>query len=354
MEIDLAVFPGDGIGPEIVEEALRVLDAVSRSTQTGFRYHFCEIGDGVREKTGEAIPKEAIDLFGQHKLALKGPVGESVGDFVSQLRMKFDLYANQRPVKSYPRISPPALRGDIDLVVVRENIEDIYIAKESEVSPGVWRLEGIFTKEECQRIAKYSFGLARNRKRKLAVVHKSNILKRTHGLFVNTFREELSNFPDVEFESYYADALAAHLVRRPQDFDVIACPNLIGDILSDLAAEVGGGLGLAGSANVNPESGMGLFEPVHGSAPDISGKKIADPISEIRCVGLLLNFLAASKEERFSNAAQLVEEGIAGYLQDSPVEMLPVHLGGRSSTPEITDGIISKIRSLAEKSPKIK
>jgi 3-isopropylmalate dehydrogenase len=349
IERDLVVFPGDGIGPEIVEESLRVLAVVSSTAGIKFRLHYCNIGDAVKDRTGVAVPQEALELFGQHKLALKGPVGESVGDFVSRVRIGFDLYANVRPVKSYPRISPPALRGDIDLVVVRENLEDVYIAKENQINPGVWKLEGIFSQKECERIAKYSFELARSRRKKLAIGHKANILRRTHGLFAGVFEEVSKAYADVAFESYYADALSALLVRRPHDFDVIACPNLIGDILSDLAAEVGGGLGLAGSANINPETGMGLFEPTHGSAPDIAGKKIADPISEIRCASLMLKFLSTSQGDLYSSAAATIDEAISRYLGNSALDALPIHLGGKAGTVRVTDVIISEIVRIQEK-----
>ena len=342
------MFPGDGIGPEIVAESLRVLDAVSGSKGIGFRLHYCEIGDAARKRTGEAVPLQALELFRRHKLALKGPVGESVGDFVSKLRIGFDLYANVRPVISYPRISPPALRGDIDLVVVRENLEDVYISKESQIDAGTWKLEGVFSRRECERIARYSFDLARGRRKRLAIGHKSNILRKTHGLFAEVFGDMSKAYTDVIFESYYADSLSAHLVRRPADFDVIACPNLIGDILSDLAAEVGGGLGLAGSANVNPEAGMGLFEPTHGSAPDIAEKKIADPISQIRCTALMLRFLSEEVGDSYSTAAATIEEAISRYISNSSVGNLPIHLGGRAGTTQVADSIISEIRRIQE------
>ena len=349
-ERNLVVFPGDGIGPEIMKESLRVLDQVSQMVGVKFRMQFCDIGDAVRSSSGRAIPEEAMELFRRYRLALKGPVGESVGEFVRDMRMRFDLYANLRPVKSYSRISPPALRGDIDLVVVRENLEDIYVAKENESSPGEWRIEGVFTKRECERIARYSFELARSRRRKLAIAHKSNILPKSHGLFANVFREIAKSYPDVKFESYYADAMSAHIIRRPQEFDVIACPNFIGDILSDLAAEAGGGLGLAGSANVNPEEKRGLFEPIHGSAPDIAGKGTADPISQIRCVALLLQFLAKSEGEDYAFASRLIEGGIANYLGNSTGENLPFHLGGHLGTVAITDRIMNAIKEIAASS----
>lgn len=346
-ERDLVVFPGDGVGPEITNEAVRVLDTVRKITGAGFRYHLSNIGDGVKKETGEAIPAAAVELFERYGLAIKGPMGESVGDLVTRLRVKFDLYANIRPVRSCQRISPPALRGDIDLVVVRENLEDIYVAKETQTSPGVRRLEGVFTKRECDRIARFSFELAKSRRGRLAIAHKSNILPKTHGLFLEAFLEIADEYPDVKVEPYYADALSAHLVRRPQEFDVVACPNLIGDILSDLAAEVGGGLGLAGSANLNPERETGLFEPVHGSAPDIAGKNVADPISQIRSGALLMGFVSRTGGTEYAKGARLIEEGVLNYLQNAPAKDLPIHLGGEARTGEVTDGIIAEIQRLA-------
>jgi 3-isopropylmalate dehydrogenase len=345
---DIVVFPGDGIGPEIVEEALRVLSHASSLVGVKLRYHFCDIGDGAKARWGVAIPDEALELFRKHRVALKGPVGESVAEFVTKLRRDFDLYINLRPVKSCPNISPPALRGDIDMVIIRENVEDVYIAREYEVAPGAWRLEGIFTKRECERIARYAFELARGRRRYLTVAHKANVMRRTHGLFVETFKEVSKEYPDVKLESLYADALSAYIVRKPQDFDVIACPNLIGDIISDLAAEVAGGLGLAGSANINPETGMGLFEPIHGSAPDIAGRGVADPISQIRSASLMLSFLSKDPGDGFSRAAALMEAGVTNYLCRSAREALPIHLGGSAGTREVAESIIKEITKLRE------
>lgn len=344
--VNIVVFPGDGIGPEITEATLRVLSYVARRVNVSLKYHFCEIGDGAISTAGVAVPQKTIRLFRRYGVALKGPVGESVLDFVSKLRAKFDLYINFRPVKSYPSICPPAIRGDIDIALIRENVEDVYISHEYEAETGVWKLEGVFTEKECRRIAMYAYSIAKARRKKLSVVHKANILRKTHGIFIGAFKEVSRLFPEVNVEYVYADSAAARLVRTPQNFDVIACPNFIGDILSDLIAEIAGGLGLFGSANINPERKIGIFEPVHGGAPDIAGKKIANPISLIRCASMMLRFISEEHGHEFLRGAELLDMAVSNYLCHSPRKDLPIHLGGDAKTDEIAERIINEITKL--------
>jgi len=308
------------------------------------------------EETGIAIPSKSVETFRKCDAALKGPVGENVLDFVVGFRQEFDLYANIRPAISYPSICPPALRPDINIVVIRENSEGLYKSIENEVVDGVWTATGVYTVKGSERIANFSFDYARKRLKQgigrgeVVVATKKNIFRKSHGMFYGAFERVSHKYPDIKFTHYYADAVCAYLVRRPQDFDVIASENLLADLLSDLAGEVAGGLGMTAGTNINIETKTGLFEPTHGCAPDIAGTGKADPIGQIRAAGLMLEFLGTvHNDEKCADASILIEKAIQHLLTREKKENFPIELGGKSDTYSvghkiagyIKDGIVS-------------
>ena len=333
----VALMKGDGIGPEITDAALKVLDAASQKYH--FRLEFNEVpaGDKALKEYGEALPPKSVDAFSESDACLKGPVGETVMEINQKLRFAFDLYANIRPAKSYPRISPPALRPDIDLAVLRENSEGFYRALENEIIPGVWTNAGVFTENGARRIAKFSFDYAKRRSRiqrdrqpKVTLATKANVFPKTHGMYVRIFQQVAKENPDVKFESLYADAMCARLVRDPQNFDVVASENLLGNILSDLAGQAAGGLGMTPGTNINYETKHAYFEPTHGSAPDIVGKGLANPIGMIRSGGLMLEYLGlVFDDSSLMRAGETIETAIGLLLNSQDSAQLPKELGGQ-------------------------
>ncbi|WXG46748.1 MAG: isocitrate/isopropylmalate family dehydrogenase [Candidatus Atabeyarchaeum deiterrae] len=339
---EICEIVGDGIGPEIMSAAKEVLKTVQDSLGFKLRYHLAPCGDKVKEETGTTIPEESVEIFKRCDAALKGPIGDNVRDFVVGFRQRYDLYANVRPAISYPSISPPALRPDINLVVIRENSEGLYKSIENEVTDGVWTATGVYTIKACERFAKFSFEYAKKRLEKgvgkgyVVVATKKNIFRRTHGMFYEAFRKVSENYPDIRFDHYYADAMCAYFVRRPQDFDVVASENLLADLLSDLAGEVAGGLGMTAGTNTNPETKMGLFEPTHGSAPDIVGTGKANPIGQIRSAALMLEFLGTVHgDNKCLAGSMLIEKAIERLLTGEKKENLPIELGGKSKTDDV-------------------
>ncbi|MEM2982519.1 MAG: isocitrate/isopropylmalate family dehydrogenase [Candidatus Bathyarchaeia archaeon] len=341
----IAVIEGDGIGPDIVKEAIRVLESVQ--SKFGFRLEYVEapMGDRVKETLGEAVPKESLDVFLKSDAGLKGPVGETTRDLVQALRFNLDLYANIRPAKSYSTITPPALRPDIDMIVVRENTEGLYRAMEDEIVPGVWTTTGVYTEKACERIVRLSFDLAKNRlvrggKGEVVLAHKANIFRKTHGMFKELFRRISVDYPEVKARDLYADAVCALLVKEPHKFDVIVAENLIADLLSDLAGQVAGGLGMTAATNFNMERGIGYFEPTHGCAYDIAGTGKANPIGQISSAGLMLEFLGNyHQDRRLLDASRSIEIAVEKYLTGSPREDLPIELGGRANTLKVGERI---------------
>ena len=272
----IAVIRGDGIGPEIMESAIRVLDALD----IGLEYEFVEAGVAAYQATGELLPAATLETIARHKVALKGPLMTPIGGGFSsinvQLRKHFDLYANVRPVITFP--DTKARYQDIDLITVRENTEGAYSAEGQTISEdGEIALSMVRnTRHGCERIVRYAFELARRqRRRKITAVHKANIMKTTSGMFLKVAREVATEFPDIAFNEMIVDNTCMQLVMNPHQFDVIVTTNLFGDIISDLCAGLVGGLGLAPGANIGSE--IAIFEAVHGSAPDIAGKGVANP-----------------------------------------------------------------------------
>ncbi|MEM3062690.1 MAG: isocitrate/isopropylmalate dehydrogenase family protein [Nitrososphaerota archaeon] len=338
MVYNIAIIPGDGIGPEQIEATLIVLDAIQEKLNLKFNYSFLEAGDNCFKKYGIALPEETIKAIEKADATLKGPVGETAAEVIVKLRQLLDLYANLRPAKSYPNIS--SLKPKIDLLIVRENTECLYKGFEYRISEEVAISMRIITNKASLRIAQYAFKEASKRKLKVTAVHKSNVLKATCGLFAEACREASKQYPNIKYEEMYVDAAAMELIRSPEKFDVIVTTNMFGDILSDEAAQTVGGLGLAPSANIGYDKA--LFEPVHGAAFDIAGKNIANPSSTILSSKMMLEWLHEKYgDKKCLDAAKIIEKALIlafekGYTTKD--------LGGKLSTKEMGLKIASFIK----------
>jgi len=325
----IAVIPGDGIGKEVMEAALHVLEAVD----VEFDYKFADAGDEYEEVSGIALPQETIDVVKNSQACLFGAAGESAADVIVKLRQELDLYVNLRPVKSYP--GTKCVYDDLDFVIVRENTEGLYIGIEEETEDGATALRVITTKAS-ERICKFAFDYAKKTGRdKVTAVHKANVLKKTDGLFRDTFYRVSEEYSDIQTDDRYVDATAMFFITNPYMFDVIVTTNLFGDILSDEGAGLVGGLGLIPSANIGENTG--IFEPVHGSAPRHAGKGTANPSAMILSAVLMLDYL----EEH--EAARIIENALINVLSESKV--VTQDLGGSSSTMEMAREIRKKIEN---------
>jgi len=324
----ITLIPGDGIGPEVTDAVLRILDA----TGVSISWERQLAGVAAFERTGEALPAELLASVRRNKVALKGPVGTPIGEgFTSVnvgLRKALDLYANLRPVWNLPGV--PARCEGVDLVIVRENTEDLYAGLEHEVVPGVVESLKIITERASTRIAEFAFGHARRHGRtKVTAIHKANIMKLGDGLFLESVRAVARRFPDLTYEEKIVDAACMHLVMNPGQFDVLVMPNLYGDIVSDLCAGLVGGLGVVGAANLGTETGV--FEAVHGSAPDIAGQNVANPTALLLSAVLMLVHI----DERA--AADAVMTALRHVLAAGQVRTRD--LGGVASTSEFADAV---------------
>ncbi|MGB9977796.1 isocitrate/isopropylmalate family dehydrogenase [Methanobacterium sp.] len=323
----IAVVPGDGIGKEVMEAALHVLDALD----VEFDYTFADAGDECKATSGVALPQETIDIVKESQACLFGAAGETAADVIVRLRQELELYVNLRPVKAYP--GTKALFDNLDFVIVRENTEDLYIGLEEETEEGATALR-VTTRNAVERICKFAFEYAEeNGRNKVTAVHKANVLKKTDGLFKDIFYKVAEDYNDIETDDRYVDATAMFFITNPQMFNVIVTTNLFGDILSDEGAGLVGGLGLIPSANIGENSG--LFEPVHGSAPDIAGKNIANPSAMILSAVMMLDYL---KEH---DAARAVENALIEVLSEGKI--LTGDIGGSASTMEMASEIRRKI-----------
>ena len=320
----IAIVPGDGIGKEVMEATKYVLD----SLDIDFDYVYGEAGDECLEKNGTALPDETIEIVRNADACLFGAAGETAADVIVRLRQEMKMFANLRPVKSYPNTN--SLSDDIDFMIVRENTEGLYIANQEELTEDGAIAKRIITREAESRIIDYAFKYAvNNNKKKVTGVHKANVLKKSDGLFREIFYEVGEKYPEIEKEDFYVDATAMYLITQPQSFDVIVTTNLFGDILSDEGAGLVGGLGLIPSANIGDDGA--LFEPVHGSAPDIAGKGIANPIAMMLSAVMMLRYLGENEAaEKFDNAIQTV-------LTEAKV--LTGDLGGSNTTMEVAEEI---------------
>jgi len=334
----IALIPGDGIGPEQTNATLKVLEAVQRNFKLDLDLKKVEAGDGCLKRRGTALPEDTLNTIKKSNAVLKGPVGETAVDVIVKLRLMFDLYANLRPAKVYPKV--PCMRPDIDFLIVRENTEDVYKGLEFDLGGAAVALR-VITRHGSERIAKYAFEMARrrNKKMKVTAVHKSNIMRVTDGLFAKVCREVAKRHPDIKLNEMYVDAAAMNLIRAPQDFDVILTTNVFGDILSDEAAQLVGGLGLAPSANIGEK--FAIFEPVHGSAPDIAGKQIANPISMILTTKMMLEWFGQKyKDPSCSSAAEAVEKAVIKTLHEG---ITTQDLGGKAKTSEVGEAVAKRV-----------
>jgi isocitrate dehydrogenase (NAD+) len=328
----ITLIPGDGIGPEVTDAVVHMLKASGVSID--WETHLA----GVRafERTGQTLPVELIDSIRKNKVALKGPVTTPVaGGFTSVnvgLRKVLDLYANLRPVANLPGVD--ARFQGLDLVIVRENTEDLYAGLEHEVVPGVVESLKIITEKASTRIARFAFSHARrHRRRKVTAIHKANIMKQSDGLFLECTRRVAREYTDITYDERIVDAACMQLVMKPEQFDVLLLPNLYGDIVSDLCAGLVGGLGVVGAANLGHD--IGVFEAVHGSAPDIAGKNLANPTALLLSAVLMLRHIDEGA------AADRIMRALAAVLTERAVRTRD--LGGTATTTEFAEAIAERI-----------
>jgi 3-isopropylmalate dehydrogenase len=328
MNFTIALIEGDGIGPEQTTATKDVLSEVQNAFGISLNYVEVEAGDRALTRQGAALPKGSLETIRKCDCCLKAPVGESAYDVIVHLRKQLDLYANVRPAKSLPNV--PSLNSMTDLVIVRENTEDLYAGLESADSEKATATR-LITRRASERIAKFAFELAQSRKYAVTAVHKANVLKKTDGLFLSVCKEVAANYSNVRLSDMYVDAAAMNLIRAPQDFDVIVTTNMFGDILSDEAGQVVGGLGLAPSANIGEN--FAIFEPVHGCAPDIAGKNIANPTSLILSSAMMLDWLGRRKNDDPTKlASQAIQRAVENCLAAKKVTP---DLGGKLTTLEM-------------------
>jgi 3-isopropylmalate dehydrogenase len=345
----ISCIEGDGVGPELFRSARSVLDSISEAFGLRFEYANAPAGDKEFKRNGKALPKSSLEAIKESDACLKAPVGESARDSILKIRQELDLYANIRPAKNYHFVESKF--SDVDLVIVRENTEDLYVGKEVTYEHGnkATALK-IITKKASTRIARYGFDLAlsrresRNAKGKspsVVCVSKSNVLPKTDGLFVKSCEGVSKNYPSVSFSNMYVDSAAMNLIRNPEAFDVIVTTNMYGDILSDEASEVVGGIGTAPSANIGDN--LALFEPVHGAAPDIAGKGVANPIAMLLSVKMMLDWLGKTKRNPDCNRASDALLDSISIVGESGVKTSDI--GGSARTDEITRKICQEIKS---------
>jgi len=334
----ISLITGDGIGPEISESAISVLNTIHDKLDLKFDITKLSAGDKALSETGKALPDETVDSIKQSDVCLKAPVGESAADVIVVLRRMLDLYANIRPAKSYPHM--PALRDDIDMVIVRENTEDLYTGKEFSLGDSSVALR-IISEKASKRIAKYAFETAtqRDSMRKVTCVHKSNVMRITDGMFAKACTDVSKDYPDITFEEMYVDACAMNLIRQPDQFDVIVTTNLFGDILSDESSQVVGGLGMAPAANIGDN--FALFEPVHGAAFDIAGQNIANPSSFLLSIKMMFDWLGNKhNDSKCIEVGQKLESTIFNLVKTG---VKTKDIGGDKSTTEFTKHITDNL-----------
>ncbi|GDX23443.1 3-isopropylmalate dehydrogenase [Actinomycetes bacterium] len=322
-EIKLGVIGGDGIGPEVVAEGLKVLDKIGTQIGVSFERHNFDLGAGLWHRTGEVLPESVMSDLAKCDVILLGAIGDpSVPSGILErgillkIRFAFDHYINLRPSRLYPNVqSPLATKDEIDFVVVREGTQGPYVGAGGVLAEGtaqeIATEESLNTRHGVERTIRYAFELAGTRKRqKLTLVHKNNVLVRAGSLWTRTFNEVAKEYPGISTDYIHVDAASMFFVSNPGRFDVVVTDNLFGDILTDIAAAVCGGIGLAASGNINPTGAFpSMFEPVHGTAPDIAGKGIADPRATILSVAMLLNHLG------YTEAGAKVEAAVAADLK---------------------------------------
>jgi isocitrate dehydrogenase (NAD+) len=337
MSHKITLIPGDGIGTEVTQAVVRILEA----TGLKFEWETVQAGAEAYEKYKEYIPKELTASIERTHVALKGPISTPVGGgFASinvQLRRQFDLYANFRPVRNLPHI--PTRYPDIDLVIIRENTEGLYSGLEHEVVPGVVESLKIITEKASTRIARFAFEYARkNQRKKVHAIHKANIMKLSDGLFLRCSRNVSKEYPEITYGEHIVDNTCMQLVMNPYQYDVMVMENLYGDIISDLCAGFVGGLGLVPGANLGHE--CAIFEAVHGSAPDIAGKDLANPTAVMQSAVLMLRHVGESEAaDRMHSALEHVFSEGKKTTRD---------IGGKAGTSEFADAVIAALETSKE------
>lgn len=332
MAHNVTLIPGDGIGPEVAMAAKRVVDASGAE----INWHVVDAGESQMEKYGTPLPQHVLDSVRADGIALKGPITTPIGvGFRSvnvALRKEFDLYANVRPARTFKGVE--SRYENVDLVVVRENTEDLYAGIEHKIGDVVAESIKLITRAGSERIARFAFDYAvKNGRKKVTCVHKANIMKLSDGLFLDVCRGVAAEYPQIEFEDKIVDALCMQLVQHPETFDVLVLPNLYGDIVSDLCAGLVGGLGLAPSANIGKDAA--IFEAVHGSAPKHAGLNVANPTALILSAVLMLRHLGESA------AADRIETAVLALLAEG--KSVTHDLGGNLGTSEFADAVIAKM-----------
>ena len=332
MTDEIVVIEGDGIGREVVPAAVDVLE----SLDVDFEFVAAEAGDATKEATGEALPDETYDLVADADATLFGAAGETAADVILPLREAVDSFVNVRPAKAFPSVD--ALRPETDVVFLRENTEGVYSGHEDRLSEGLSTLTRVVTSSASRELAEYACdfveegrGPAGNPDEGFTIAHKANVMRETDG----RFRDEVAAVADergVDADEELMDAFATKLPLDPGQYGVVVCPNLAGDVLSDLAAGLVGGLGLLPSANVGHDNG--LFEPVHGTAPDIAGEGVANPTAAVLSAAMLLEYLGHVDE------GQRVRDAVEGVLSDGP---RTGDLGGSATTDEVTAAIVDRL-----------
>ena len=332
----ITLIPGDGIGPEVTSATVKILEAAGRRTHVTFDWHTHNAGADAHRRTGEYIPKALYNSIEQTRVALKGPVTTPIGGGFSSinvtLRKRFDLFANFRPIKNLPGLD--TRYAGIDLIICRENTEDLYAGHEMMVVPGVAQSFKIITEKGSTRIAKFAFEYARKHNRKrIHAIHKANIMKLTDGLFLDCARKIAQSFHEIEYLEHIVDNTCMQLVLNPYQYDVILTENLYGDILSDLCSAFVGGLGLVPGANLGLE--CAIFEAVHGSAPDIAGQDKANPTALLQSAILMLHHIDEAE------TAQVIQRALEHVYSEG--KHLTHDVKGTASTTQFTEAVLAAL-----------
>jgi len=329
----ITLIPGDGIGPEVTDSALEVI----RAAKVNIEWNCINAGEEVFKSTGAFIPLELLNSISSNKVALKGPITTPIGKGFKSinvtLRQKYNTYANVRPVKSIPGIKTPF--NNVDLVIIRENTEDLYKGIEHLVAEGVAESIKVITEKASLRIGEFAFKYAKdNNRKKVTAVHKANIMKISDGLFLDCIRQVATKFPEIQYEEVIVDNMCMQLVMHPEKYDVLVLPNLYGDIVSDLAAGLVGGLGLVPGANIGDN--IAIFEAVHGSAPDIAGRNLANPTACILSAAMMLDYLGEK------TSAENIRQAVLTIIKDG--KFTTKDLGGTATTKEMTRAICQLLK----------
>ena len=341
---NITLVNGDGIGPDLANSGQVLLEKISDYSGIKFDIVKVEAGDNALIKYSKALPDFSFESIKKSDACLKAPVGENAADVILVLRRYFDLYANIRPAKSYPNVK--SLNPSVDLVIVRENTEDVYLGWEFPIGNDAVIGLRLTTAEASRKIAQYAFeeALRRNNKRKVVCVHKSNVMRIGDAMFSNISNDIAKKYPDVEFTESYVDACAMNLIRNPEKFDVILTTNLFGDILSDEAAQVVGGLGLAPAGNIGRK--FAIFEPVHGAAFDIAKRNIANPSSMFLSIKMMFDWLGSKnkngEEDNLNDLGKKIENTLTNLLKEN---LKTIDVGGDMHTDEFTKMFVTKLIS---------